>query len=152
MSQTTANFFNSFIKFDKDFKFELYKDELKNKNVSVLEFDLLKKVEELDKKFEEINDGTRQEYKLNMILPSIMNYKLRGILSIAQQINFTEDNIDSFLEYSTKQKSPPTLQTYKKSIFDLCLSDKMKIKIFNTVFPHGLHNASQSKEAKDIKE
>lgn len=139
------------MKFDKDYKFETYKDDLENKNVSVIEFDLFNKVNELDKQFESIEDGTRQDYKLNAILPTIMDYKLRGILSIAQQINFTEDNVSNFLEYSNKQKSVPTLENYRKSIMEYCVSDKLKIKVFNAVFPHGLHNASQNKDIKDIK-
>lgn len=151
MSQTVVNFFNNVMQFDKDFKFELYKDDIDNKNVSIIDFSKFNKVAELDEAFEKIEDSTRLEYKLNAVLPTIMDYKLRGILSIAQQLNFTETNIDQFLEYSTKQKSLPTLESYKKLLFDFCLSDKMKIKLFNAVFPHGLHAASQSKTENDIK-
>ena len=151
MSQTVVNFFNNFIKFDKDFKFELYSDKDITKNASIIDFSIFNKINELDEAFEKIDNSTRLEYKLNTVLPTIMNYKLRGILSIAQQINFTESNINQFLEYETKQKPTPTLESYKNLLFDYCLSDKMKIKIFNNVFPHGLHTASQAKDKKDIK-
>ena len=151
MSQAVFNYLNNFMAFDKDYKFEQWTEKTPSKNVSVIEFDGFKKIDEMNKLFEECGDAIKPEYKINTILPNVLDYKLRGILSIAQQFNLTDDNIEQFLEYNTKQKERPSLEVFKKRLLDYFADDKMKIKVFNTVFPHGVHEASQKKTKEEIK-
>lgn len=151
MSQAVFNYFNNFMSFDKDYKFEQWTEKTPTKNVSIVEFNGFKKIEEMKKLFEECGDAIKPEFKLNTIFPNVLDYKLRGILSIAQQFNLTDENIEQFLEYGTKQKEQPSLEVFKKRLLDYFTDNKMKIKVFNSVFPHGVHEKSQGKVKEDIK-
>ena len=156
-NQTIINYLNNVIKFDKDFKFEEYNDkkckneEGKEKNISIIEFNKFSIIGDIEKKFNEIDKNVKPDFKLTQIIPNILNYKLRGILDISQQFTFDDSNIDQFIEYETKTKPIPTLEEYVNSIKSYVLSDKMKIKIFNCVFPHGIHQKSINKTEEEIK-
>ena len=149
-SRNIISYFNNVMKFDKDYKFEEY-DEKTSKNGTIVDFNEFSMIPEMIKKFEECDENIRPEFKLTTILPTILNYKLRGILDISQQFVFNDSNLGSFIEYDTKQKPIPTLEGYVDSIKSLCKSDKMKIRIFNLVFPHGIHEKSKLKSEKDLK-
>lgn len=151
MSQAVFNYFNNFMCFNKDYKFEQWTEKTPTKNVSVVEFDGFKKIDEMKELFEKCNETMTPEAKLNSIVPTVLDYKLRGILSIAQQFILKDENVEQFLEYGTKQKEQPSLEIFKKRLFDYFADDKMKIKVFNHVFPHGVHEASQKKTKEDIK-
>lgn len=151
MSQAVFNYFNNFMCFNKDYKFEQWTEKTPTKNVSVVEFDGFKKIDEMKELFEKCDETMTPEAKLNSIVPTVLDYKLRGILSIAQQFILKDDNVEHFLEYGTKQKEQPSLEIFKKRLLDYFADDKMKIKVFNHVFPHGVHEASQKKTKEDIK-
>jgi len=156
-NQAILSYLNNVMNFEKDFKFEEY-DEKKckhengeEKNVSVVEFKNLGLISEMNSKFTDVDESVRQEYKLREIIPTILNYKLRGILDISQQIGFSDANLDQFIEYQTKQKPIPTLESFTQMIKIFCTSDKMKIKLFNLIFPHGIHEKSMGKIESEIK-
>lgn len=151
MSQAVFNYFNNFMCFNKDYKFEQWTEKTPTKNVSVVEFDGFKKIDEMKELFEKCDETMTPEAKLNSIVPTVLDYKLRGILSIAQQFILKDENVEQFLEYDTKQKEQPSLEIFKKRLLDYFADDKMKIKVFNHVFPHGVHEASQKKTKEDIK-
>lgn len=151
MSQAVFNYFNNFMCFNKDYKFEQWTEKTPTKNVSVVEFDGFKKIDEMKELFEKCDETMTPEAKLNSIVPTVLDYKLRGILSIAQQFILKDENVEQFLEYGTKQKEQPSLEIFKKRLLDYFADDKMKIKVFNHVFPHGVHEASQKKTKEDIK-
>ena len=151
MAQTIINYYNSYVKFDEAVKFEELDEKTKQKSVLKITFDTLKKIEEIDGMFKECGDTMKSDYKLNAVVPKITDYKLRGALSIAQQFNLDDSVISKFLNYSIKEKPVPTLESYRDAIFKYCLSDDVKVKVFNTIFPHGVHDSSKGKEEKDLK-
>lgn len=147
MSQSTLNYFNNVIDFDAELKFEKLKDDDKEKKLAIVKFEQYKKLAEINKQFEELDKDLSAEFKLNALMPKIMDYHVRGILSIASQIKLADENVGQFLEYETKEKPKASLELFDGNLKSYLKSDPLKIKIFNSVFPHGVHESVKDKDS-----
>ena len=145
MSQSILNYLNNVIDFPANFRFESYDEKKESSKIIKFAFDKFENVKQIADMFESC-ENVKPEFKLNTVFPNIKDYKIRGILSLSQQYQFDDSNIQDFLNYHVKVKSQPTLEEYSRNIISYLKDDKIKIKIFNSVFPHGIHAKSIGKD------
>lgn len=145
MSQSILNYFNNVMQFDGNcVRFEAYSDKLDKKNVICVDFTKYSEVEKIATFFNELTE-MKNEMKLHLVIPKVTNYKIRGILSIAEDTLFTDSNISEYVDYLFKSKEVPTLDKFNENLCEYFKSDKLKIRVFNKCFPHGIHERSKDK-------
>lgn len=155
-----------------NFRFRDFKNVSEEKKsmfkVNMSEFTALKEFKRLVEEFDE-DEAIRQrknekprkkEEKWNEITHAITDFKLRGILTIINDINISIKNEDGtkdtkiFTNYILPQlhfnePEPFNISILKDKIKNFLTSDKLKFKLYNAMFPHPQMETKEG--AKDTK-